>query len=423
MMRATSDGPSVTVPDGVLLSLVDELASEGRYAESTLSVLNDVVSRFEHFCASHGVSALPASETTLLAFLESQRPGLAWSYAKAQLRMIKVSHVLAGLPQPSSLLTRGYLQALQRDPASPQEQRKVSALTEEEVERMVGQLAASMTLAGSEHPVRAQVLRAVAGYARAGTPDWATVAPLVATSAAGCATPDDVKALGANLRAGLRGAGRRAGLDVRTLADVEALTESEYHLLLSYCDEAHARNLRDWTYVVLGISGGLRHISLAHLDIADVRKVDDGYVAVFRRAKLPAGQVLTKHFRHLDGQPQTCADALCPACAIERQLDACRRQGRTSGPLLATYYGGSWRAMTRQNGRFRILSAYGDLGESEQRRIATRSFRSTAATWAFKAGLTIAEIAEFVTNHRDTATCYIYIRPDGNEAPVGPRYA
>ena len=67
------------MPDGVLLSLVDELASEGRYAESTLSALNDVVSRFEHFCASHGVSALPASETTLLAFLESQRPALAWS--------------------------------------------------------------------------------------------------------------------------------------------------------------------------------------------------------------------------------------------------------------------------------------------------------------------------------------------------------
>jgi integrase len=420
-MRTPPAGPSVTVPDGVLLSLVDELASEGRYAESTLSGLNDVVSRFERFCVSHDACPLPASESTLLAFLESQRPALAWSYAKAQLRMIMVSHVLAGLPQPASPLLRVYLQALQRDPASPQKQRKVSSLTEADVERMVGQLGTSMTLAGSEHPARAQVLRAVAGYARAGTPDWATVASLV-TPSSGLVTPDDVKARGANLRAGLRRAGRRSGLDVRTLGDVEALTESDYNLLLSHCDEAHARNLRDWTYVVLGISGGLRHISLAHLDIADVRKVDDGYVAVFRRARLPAGQVLTKHFRHLDGQPQTCADALCPACAIERQLDVCGRQGRTSGPLLATYYRGSWRPMTRQNGRLRVLSAYGDLSESGQRRIATRSFRSTAATWAFKAGLTIAEIAEFVTNHRDTATCYIYIRPDGNEAPVGPRY-
>jgi hypothetical protein len=70
--------------------------------------------------------------------------------------------------------------------------------------------------------------------------------------------------------------------------------------------------------------------------------------------------------------------------------------------------------MTRQNGRLRVvqtfLEANGDTPEG--RRIATRTLRRTAATYACRAGMPFAEIAAHVTNQVDQTTLMRYIQPD-----------
>jgi integrase len=428
-MTARSTPPARRAPDAVLLDLVDELTRAGRFAATTLDTIASTANRFGAFCERHGVDVLPATDTTVLAFLHSQQPSLSWVHAKSQARAITCAHDLAGLPRPRLAEVARYLQALRRDPTAAPRQPKVAAWTGGEVETMVAKLAASSCVLDGDDPVVAG-RRAAVALARLGGSSWHEVAttPLHAVTEP---HPDDDRsqqlareAVAVAARHGDRLgdlfdphglahrmvlSGRRAGLRVRHPDNVRDLNEDDFRALVADCDPAHQRNVRDWTYLCVGISGALRHVSLANAAIEDVHPTADGYVATFRHAKLPPGQVLVKEFRHFAEDPGDCSDLLCPACALDRHLDICRRQGRRTGPLLATRYGGQWRAMTRQNGRLRVLQAYEALDLDQRKRIATRSLRSTAATWAFREGMTIAQIAEHVTNHRDPSTCRLYV--------------
>jgi integrase len=207
-------------------------------------------------------------------------------------------------------------------------------------------------------------------------------------------------------------------------ADVRALCDEDFHALLAHCDRELDRHTRDLAWLTMGITGGLRHISLAHLEIDDVRPIPGGFQAEFRFAKLSSGEVLPKKFLHLGDDPSTCLDPLCPACTLAQQLDVCRRRGQVSGPVLATRYGGQWRAMSRQNGRLRILRAYRTSlpdADPDSKRIATRSLRRTAATWACAAGMSMSQAAAAVTDHKTLAVFAGYVEL-GEEYEVHPEY-
>lgn len=436
------------VPDAVLLELVDEISRQGQYAESTLEAFAAQLPRFVSFCDSHDEVALPAKQNVVLAFLESQRPGLTWAYAKSQIYTIAASHELAGLPRPDYPLAKKFLQALRRDESVPGPQPLVSPLSESEVESMVTALR-SRSLPDSDAGPQVAGLRAALVLARSGAMvRWHDIARETfvqsdsqARSARPAGTDDEARLNRELLRIATGygttvldlvsqhslstrwdGAGRRYGIQVKSPDDVRRLSAADYVTLLRICDHAYERTIRDWAYLTVGISGALRHISLANLAIEDLTATDDGFVGLIRYAKLPPGRVLVKDFRHLGNDPATCQDPLCPACALERQLEMCVRRGRSSGPLLATLYEGRWRSMTCVNGQYRMKALYEHLDHKTRGRIATRSLRSTAATWAFREGMTLAEIARHVTDHADVAMCHLYIRVDEARLQVHPRF-
>mgnify|MGYP000865856025 FL=1 len=416
----------------------EEISKKGRFAETTRWQMDGVWLRFAAFCASYGRQPLPCSEDTVLAFLAATPEWTRHAYAKDLVTRIRQKHREVGADCPPWGRVEKQLSYLRR--TAPARQPKVNALRQDEAEQMAHQLKGPAISAASVAYVRGRLclvrLLKATKWSQARL-DKLALDPNLGFTYDGTAIEvhpasfeaellhDAVRAICSGDPTGKTGIGervhaaaRRAGLAVVTPTEVKNLDVSEFHSLVAHCDPDVDRNTRDLAWLTLGIGGGLRHISLADFDIRDVYPTRTGYRVVFRKAKLAAGKTLTKEFHHLGADPDTCVDILCPACALARQLDACRRQGRTTGPVLATYYDGRWRAMTRQNGRLRILRAWGSIspayadeptgpaaghaadqaagqavstadtiaderaGErSGNRRIATRSLRRTAATW------------------------------------------
>ncbi|WP_155992306.1 hypothetical protein [Nocardioides sp. URHA0032] len=452
-----------------------EISTKGRFAETTQWQMDGVWPRFAAFCASYGREPLPCSEDTVLAFLAATPEWTRHTYARDLVTRIRQKHRDEGADCPPWGRVEKQLNYLRR--TAPARQPKVSALHQDEAEQMAQRLKEPAIAAASVAYIRGRLclvrLLKATKWSQARLDKLALVPNLGFTYDGTAievhpASPeaelleDAVRAIRSGDSTGKAGIGervhaaaRRAGLAVAGPAEVQNLDSGEFHSLIAHCDPDVDRHTRDLAWLTLGIGGGLRHISLADFDIRDVYPTPTGYRVVFRKAKLSAGKTLTKEFHHLGADPDTCIDILCPVCALARQLDACRRQGRTTGPVLATYYGGRWRAMTRQNGRLRILRAWGSIsrayaGEAtgraagqaacqaadgtaaettdetagergEKRRIATRSLRRTAATWAIAAGMSMSEAAEHVTNHQTLTVFASYVELTRNDE-VHPRF-
>lgn len=425
-----------------LADLTDEIKAHGGLARTTSTDVDEKMARFARFCDSHGVDSMPCQEETVLAFLASEAVNLRHNSARNLVVRIQEAHVANGFPWPQWPRVTFTLKALRR--SAPADQPKVKALPPDVVERMAEQLTMCPVAVGppDEQYVRAALCLARLSAASSwpqirvdrlslgadgvlthngaqipGTVDTAAFPLLVGATSLGPTTSSTE--FGA-VRGRIMSAARRAGLTLSTPESVRNLSEPDFHSLLIHCDKTYLRRTRDLVWLTLGIYAGLRHISLANLDIADIMPTADGYRATFRLAKLRSGDVLYRDFPHLTGGGTDCSDVLCPACALARQLEVCRRHGRTTGPLLATRYGGRWRVMTRQNGKFLIAQLWRSAAGEESARIATRSLRRTAATWACEAGLSMAEASASITNHKDVDTFagYVELTPN-NEAHPG----
>lgn len=427
-----------------IAAVVAEVSAHGGYADSAQQVIDQNFQRFRRFCAEHAVDALPAKEDILLAFLESMRPHLAAVHARSLVEAVSAVHHQSGHGRPEFTRVRQYVRALRLDEEVPTPQPRVDALSEGEVEAMVGKMIAR--LGNVTAPKEVRTMRAAAVLVRAGIVprSWFDTAS-VTTRPGGAiwvscggvdrlfdagtvehkylneADTSDLVAFGSKrFSRRLVSAARRAGVSISGAHAVTSLNPADFDALLDHCDPSYERNVRDLAYVCAGIAGALRHISLANLDIRDVASGPDGVTATFRVAKLPPGEVLSLSFPHLSGGGSACTDSLCAACALDRQLTVCRRQGRTEGPLLGTKYGRVWRVMTRQNGRLRLVNLWEPEHAAGPKRIATRSLRVTGATWASLEGLTISQIAEFITFHRDTAIATLYIHQDQQNLEFHP---
>lgn len=201
----------------------------------------------------------------------------------------------------------------------------------------------------------------------------------------------------------LRTALGRTGL--RADAAPGDLSDAQWRWLWANCDPDAPRRIRDLAYTLLGHTHARRHAELGPLQIEDVRPTGDGYLLTYRQTK--NGTDHTAPVGHVTGGSDECL-ATCAACAVDNVLEyerVCR--GRTTGPLLATTYAKETRAMTRQNGRFRVLSLT-ELTFGEPRG-STRSLRVGAATSAAEMGWSLPKIMQ-LTGHLTAEEAARYVR-------------
>jgi hypothetical protein len=186
------------------------------------------------------------------------------------------------------------------------------------------------------------------------------------------------------------------------------ISEAQWEWLWRMLDSSTPRRLRDHAYLLLGFEHARRHAELRRLNIEHVTATGDGFTVLYEHTK--NGDDFVGTVAHHRGEGRCVA--YCPACAVQDLLwweRCCMR--RTTGPLLATRYGGSVRAMTRQNGRLRVQWLTGLVAEEPWG--STRSLRAGAATTAWEAGWPVQMIAEHVTGHRDVNQTDQYIRRHG----------
>jgi hypothetical protein len=204
-----------------------------------------------------------------------------------------------------------------------------------------------------------------------------------------------------------RSAAARSGLTLDQR--VGDLTEEQWEWLWRMLDEATPRRLRDHAYLLLGFEHARRHAELHRAQIEDVITTGDGYRVRYTDDK--NGDVIIRDAAHARNEAGCLSS--CPACALGDLLRwerTCMR--RTTGPLLATRYGGQVRAMTRQNGRLRVRSLTALV--SEEAWGSTRSLRAGAATTAWEAGWSVEMIARDLTGHHDVDQAAQYIRRHGS---------
>ena len=394
-----------------------------RYAETTLKSQREIWARFEDFCSRFAVPPLDCSEDVVLAFLAANG-GLRASSTRALVTAIRQGLVSANVDPPQWSQVAMYLRAILRTAPAPTD--PISTLSEDEVQRVAERASGPV----AEPAVVA--LRGVLSLARVGAISrWEDVSATGAVAAPdgvltyqstplavvtgslehqlltdGSGVPVGTCSLQAPaLTARVVSASRRAGITVRTPAQVQVLPEEDFLTLLVHCDPTRNRQVRNLAWFTLGIHRGMRQISLANLLIQDVAAVQGGFRVVYRVAKLKVGATLVVDVLHVVANPDECGmDPLCPACALADQLEVCRRQGRSTGPVLATFYGGQWRVMTRQNARYVILGLFrAAVPEADPTRaIGTRTMRRTTATLMVRAGLSFDEIAA-VLNHSNTS--------------------
>lgn len=164
-----------------------------------------------------------------------------------------------------------------------------------------------------------------------------------------------------------------------------------------------------WTaYVLSGNAWALRHNDLTRMDISGVAKRRDGVAFTIFGGKTLGDGVRREYEIGHDHTP----DRVCAACALWSWTLWCRiGEGRTHGPL--------W--VSREGAHSRVDKAISSVGASgalrrainntalADRRIATRSLRVGTSTEMAAAGESLAEIMA-VTGHRSVSEALRYIR-------------
>jgi len=446
-----------------LIGVVSELVRQGRLSALSRDSYTDRFGHFTRWCDAHDLTALPCDEQTVLRYLHAHHPAWSHGHAKNTRAAINFVHEDQGHPKPASARTAHYLAVLRSNDKPAQE--KVTALRTQEAQAIAGAgrdaptaevllarrvlavLTALPPSAAPGRPVRGHfgLLRSAVRHVLALTADAFDVSdfdirvtmpgavPLLidashqpqahAALMASCSdgqpsvagAGDDLGVSAERVVTLLRAAWPRAGLPADpTLDAIGLLTVDEQRRLLCHLDDRHADRVRNHAYMATGLFTAMRHVNLSTLDVREVRVLDHGVgveILVLRSKNDPDGKGLTKVLTHVGESTATCSHPICPACAVIAQLEevqAC--QGRSTGPLFATRYGGRWRAMTRQNGRLVLAGAWSAAGLPDGARVATRSLRAGAATSASEAGWELWEIAMDLTDHRDLATCLVYVR-------------
>lgn len=453
-----------------LAAAEQELRAAGGPKATTVEGYLMTFDRFARWCIVNDLDSLPASELTVLRYLHAHHPQWGFAHARRQRTAIDYVHVSRGELAPCSALTKRYLAVLRQHDKPPQQ--KVAALRVQEaaaITTATAELPTDPTVAR----LRALLVVARAaqlGPGRRGVRQAAVSPPGIRALQALPGDSFDVTDVdirvdldrgddsepsgvllvdrdcepllyevlrnaltvpGGPMTHPLRPVGgvegdvardsqligyawRRAGLPAQGLPrGLQELSDAQFVRLLAQVDPEHSRRIRNHCYVTMGLFTALRHINLAAFEPSHVRvSADGGYeVDVHDVKNQRPGVVLTKAVGHATADPAQCRHPLCPACALRAQLEIVREcQQRSAGPVLATRYGGEWRAMTSANGRY-LLKGLWELAQlDEDARVGTRALRAGGATSTTEAGWEIWDVAENVTNHQDLTVCQLYIR-------------
>ncbi|MGY1883964.1 hypothetical protein ACI799_01505 [Blastococcus sp. SYSU DS0753] len=431
----------------------DQLSVAGGLADGTAENYRGWASRFAAWCQVNGLEAFPADDENAQLFLHAHYPGWRYSYAKAFPAALRAEHRRRGLADPVLIGCTEYLRRLSRDEAAAQDQEKVAALRVQEADTIGKTLAQLPPQDPRVVRVRAVVLvSALLGLpllelpARAfDDPDvlWAERLPASAMLAGDGEVrlmppgtegvivdarrrPTEYALLSVALAqaadpayplAGSRGESRRltsqaaarSGLSSRVAGPMAALSAEDLRFLLANVDQHYQRRVRDWAYVLAGVFTACRHDELSRFMLDLLDDTPQGYGVWVDRVK-----------NHREGHDfkvghvedaLICTHPLCPACALRAHREVVRRaQGRTTGPVFATYYGSQWRIMTRQNGRRVVKGLWERAGLPGEARVATRALRAGGITTASEGGWEVWQIADELSFHRDVNVCEVYVR-------------
>jgi hypothetical protein len=446
-----------------LANATEEIVRHAQPEGENLASLQGRFAAFQRWCDEHSLSALPATEQTLLRFLHAHHPDWSFGNARAYVHAIVWKHRSMDLSSPRDGRVADYLQHL-REETGTRVEPLVDALRTSDAAR-IAEWCLSKTFDFRDAGGEQLLVRAVLVVARfTGLPvgdsrrnalrvldlpasaftctstevriripkdcggdhtklvrvdtspveywilrDWLTAAdganfPFLANGS----QRERTRVLDA-----IRCTRRRAGVEISAGLKEDLLDETRWRWLLACANRPTRQHLRNLAYVLVGTFTARRHAELQRANIEHVSRTDTGFVLLVPKSK---GKRDARVYQVDHTHPGKTCLPVCPACALERWLEfeaVCGK--RTTGILFPTTYGGL-RRMTRQNGRRLIRQVWCPSGGDPDAKIGTRSLRVGGATSADEKKMSLEDIARDVTDHEDLNTCDLYIRrPAGEE--------
>ncbi|GAA1970101.1 hypothetical protein GCM10009798_33520 [Nocardioides panacihumi] len=235
----------------------------------------------------------------------------------------------------------------------------------------------------------------------------------------------------AAVRAGI-GTARKEKRNVRIATELrpwwDAAEREDRRWWLSNASDPHlARRLQDVAILLVGVATGHRKAEFDRLRLGRITETDDGYIwtltadehkgGLLAIARGRRGASITRGVSHDLRESGRCPLA-CPACALRAHLEV-RRRSHNAGDDEPLFVGptGAVLGSTGYQGALRRIAGFVDGGLEEPRReagdemrVSSRSLRTTAATLAYRSGMSRKEIADDITGHRQLSTVDLYIR-------------
>lgn len=435
--------------------LVEALESAA-WPETTKATTLMTVRAFSRWLDSHPTAAHDGPEQAMLRWAHEQYPDRAWATIHARFHALHRYALMIGVESPFGLRARKYLQALRRDVGTRKADR-TDPIRVEEAEAIAETLDAP-PLSERDYLLQAAIVLS-----------WATGLPLLPTGKR--AVPDSSTAtlsrerlsieadrivisvpgrprvvIDAGKTPALHGLVQRAfegqaltgavlpirkGPDVivkrlwdrmglpgnpRDMDCLSGMSPEDVFWVAACVDRYIRFRLRDTAYVLVGVLLARRHEQLERLRLCDLMRKPDAYEVYFPKSKTDQeGKGLVKGLPHgRPGEPCTTwapCHPCCPVRALDDLVEVERRYwGRTEGPLFATLHDGEIKSLDIRTAQYRLENLWKQAGLDESAKIGTRSLRVGGATSGRERGMTIAQIATELTDHKTYSVAEVYVR-------------
>jgi len=376
---------------------------------------------YERWCAAHNLATLPLSDDTLSLYLLAHWDNWGAGTVKNVFHALKAAHHLSGHPAVALPDSEAVRKAWRLEKGVVTEEHKVDALDPMLLGRIVGHFFKEAEPSTSTRFTQTMVR--VAHRHRLRVPDI-TTALVEALAMEGrharvSVSVDEQKlivdgladrSVAAPVRHRIDWTAKRLSLPTEPFVGA-GLTSVELDWHIAAINPDMTRTLRTTSYLTVGHAVAARHADLARIQLEDVSETLEGYELGQRGEKSRS----TSQVRHLVSH--TCdgdRSRLCPACSLGAWLECLRVvHRRTSGPLLAVYYGRSWKTMHTNTANLFLKNACDAVGaDAEGRRIATRSLRAGKSTEMARANVSLAGIMA-ITRHKTENEFLRYVRAIG----------
>lgn len=431
--------------------------------------------QFERWADSHGLTALPTDENTMLLYLWSRVDEIQGPTVSNFMIAIARENVHAGHPDPRGTKSSTYLyKAKRRGTVNPTP--KVDALTIDELEDVVA--VARERLSSDQIWRRRAVLAAGYGIADASVRQGERVSlplslaarlPMSAVTVSAdavrfvepstglrvlidaAADPHGYQAIATHiantdqrdesltppgtelpvidaLRTRYRTATGRAPAAPGVSWQLALASDQRVRALcLLNTANDYQQVVTGIAYILTGIVTARRSIELNRLNMADLTPGPDGYRfgigAEEKGARISAKRggagrrsPHTYTIGHLQDTNGICP-SVCPACALDDLVHLRQLQG--AGPTDPLFVSGYGERMTSHAARGTIKRFVRDaLGTEAAARFSSRTMRVTGATLAVKSGMSDADVAEHMACSIDNARRYYRFDPFGRNTSL-----